>query len=98
MPRLRWTEEASEDLVRLYEFLAPKSKDAATRAVRTILQRVRGLESFPEMGRPVEGMAPEFRELVVTFGAGAYVARYRVGGNVVLVLRVRHGREAGYLD
>jgi plasmid stabilization system protein ParE len=48
------------------------------------------------MGRPVEELPPEFREWVIEFGSGAYVALYRYDGRGVIILAVRHGREAGY--
>jgi plasmid stabilization system protein ParE len=54
------------------------------------------LAMHPEIGRPVEEMAPEFREWVIEFGQGAYVALYHYDGHEVVILAVRHGREAGY--
>jgi len=53
------------------------------------------LGKHPEMGRPVDELPTEFREWVIEFGSGAYVARYRYDGKEVVILRVRHGREAG---
>ena len=96
MPRLRWTQEALQDVARLHRFLAPKSADAARRAVKTIRQGVKALGRHPEIGRPVEEMPPEFREWVIEFGHGAYVALYHYDGNQVVILAMRHGREAGY--
>jgi plasmid stabilization system protein ParE len=54
------------------------------------------LGKHPEMGRPVEELPVEFREWVIGFGAGAYVAIYRFDGKEVVILAVRHGREAGF--
>ena len=45
---------------------------------------------------PRAGMPPEFREWVVEFGHGAYVALYHYDGKQVAILAVRHGREARY--
>ena len=53
------------------------------------------LAKHPETGRPVEGMLLEFRELVIEFGQSAYVAIYHYDGKRVVVLAIRHGREAG---
>jgi plasmid stabilization system protein ParE len=50
----------------------------------------------PEIGRPVEELPPEFREWVIEFGQGACIALYRYDGEQVVILTVRHGREAGY--
>ena len=54
------------------------------------------LGSHPEIGRPVEDLPPEFREWVIEFGSGAYVALYHLDGNEAVILAVRHGREAGF--
>ena len=96
MPRLIWSQPALLDVARLHNFLAPRNRDAAKRAVKAIRQGVKALAKHPEIGRPVEEMAPEFREWVVPFGHGAYVALYHYDGKQVVILAVRHGREAGY--
>jgi plasmid stabilization system protein ParE len=41
-------------------------------------------------------MLPPFRELIIDFGREGYVALYHYDGSQVLILAVRHGREAGY--
>ncbi len=96
MPRLIWSQPALLDVARLHDFLAPKSSDAAKRAVKAIRQGIKALGKHPQIGRPVEEMAPEFREWIIEFGRGAYVALYRYDGKQVVILAVRHGREAGY--
>ncbi len=96
MPRVIWTPPALRDVARLHGFLAPKDRDAARRAVRAIRQGVGALATHPEIGRPVEEMALEFREWFIRFGDGGYVALYRYDGEVVAILAVRHGKEAGY--
>src|ERR1700678_114848 len=96
MPRLKWSQRALLDVDRLHAFLVPKSRDAAKRAVKTIRQGIKALGKHPEIGRPVEEMPPEFREWVIEFGSGAYVALYHYDGNEVVILAIRHGREAGY--
>ena len=96
MPRLRWSQRALLDVARLYDFLAPKSREAAQGAVTAIRQGVKGLAKHPEIGRPIEELPPEFREWVIDFGHGTYVALYHYDGKQVVILAVRHGREAGY--
>jgi plasmid stabilization system protein ParE len=96
MPRLKWSQSALRDVARLHDFLAPKSRDAAKRAVKAIRQGVKALGKHPQIGRPVEDLPPEFREWVIEFGSGAYVAIYRYDRKEVVILAVRHGREAGY--
>jgi plasmid stabilization system protein ParE len=84
------------DVARRHQFLAPKSRDAAKRAVKAIRLGIKVLGKHPEIGRPVEEMPPEFREWVIEFGRGAYVALYHYDGKQVVILAVRHAREAGY--
>jgi plasmid stabilization system protein ParE len=96
MPPLKWTPQSLRDVARLHDFLAPKSPDAARRAITAIRQGLKVLGKHPEMGRPVEELPTEFREWVMEFGSGAYVALYRYDGREVVILAVRHGREAGY--
>jgi len=96
MPRLKWSQAALHEVARLHDFLSPKSRDAARRAVGAIRQSVKALGKHPEIGRPIDELPHEFREWVIEFGSGAYLALYRYDGNEVVILAVRHGREAGY--
>lgn len=96
MPRLIWSQPALLDVSRLHDFLAPKNRDAAKRAVKAIRQGIKVLGKHPKIGRPVEEMPPEFREWVIEFGHGAYVALSHYDGKQVVILAIRHGREAGY--
>jgi plasmid stabilization system protein ParE len=96
MPRLNWSQSALRDVVRLHAFLAPKSRDAAKRAVKAIRQGMKALGKHSEIGRPIEDMSPEFREWIIEFGSGAYIALYHYDGKEIVILAVRHGREAGY--
>lgn len=84
------------DLARLHAFLAPKSQDAAQRAISSIRQGVKLLGNHPELGRPVEEMLPEYREWIIEFGQGAYIALYHFDGEEIVILAIRHSREAGY--
>jgi plasmid stabilization system protein ParE len=96
MPRLVWSNIALRDVARLHAFLKPANTDAATRAIRAIRQGVRVLASHPEVGRPVEELPPEFREWPIDFGNSGYIALYRYDHGEVVILAVRHAREAGY--
>ncbi len=95
MPRLIWTPQALADVQRLYRFLASKNIDAARRAVQAIRQGVKVLTLQPGMGRPIDDLPSEFREWLIDFGDSGYVARYRLEGDVIVVLAVRHQKEAG---
>lgn len=96
MPRLIWTPQALADVQRLYRFLASKNTDAARRAVQAIRQGVKVLTLQPGMGRPIEDLPVEFREWLIDFGDSGYVTRYRLDGDVIVVLAVRHQKEAGF--
>lgn len=91
--RVVWLPEAFEDVERLYGFLIGKDALAAERAMRAISSSADRLQDLPEIGRPM-GDDTGRRELIVPFGAGAYVLRYRVHRDTVVVIRVWHNREA----
>ena len=96
MSRLIWSPAALRDVERLHRFLAEKNAEAARRAVKSIREGMQILRDQPGVGRPVEDMAPEFREWFITFGDSGYVSLYRFDGETAVVLAVRHQREAGY--
>ena len=56
--------------------------------------QVLGLQ--PQIGRSVEDMPDEYREWLIDFGDSGYVARYRLDGEAVTILAVRHQKEVGY--
>lgn len=96
MPRIRWSEKASLDRIRFYQFLAPKNREAALRAQDTIRREIKILATHPQIGRPIEDLPPNYRELVIEFGQGGYVVRYRFDAEGVVILSIRDGRENEY--
>ena len=96
MPQLIWSPAALRDVQRLYRFLATKNIDAAKRAAGAIRKGVKVIELQPGIGRPIADMEPEYREWLIEFGASGYVAKYRLEGDLAVVLAVRHQKEAGY--
>ena len=78
--------------MRLYDFLAEKSPDAAARAMELILDGAESLEMMPDMGKPMNDETGR-RELYLPFGASAYILRYKLDGAVVVIIRVWHSRE-----
>lgn len=90
--KLVWLPQSQDDIERLFNFLLDKDPAAAERAVRTIQIGAKRLCEFPHIGRPM-GDETERRELFIPFGAGAYVLRYRVHGDTIVVIRVWHSRE-----
>lgn len=96
MDRLVWTPQAVADVSRLYRFVAQHDPESARRAAGTIRETAGRLALYPHSGRPVAEMDPEFREWIVEFGSGGYLILYRFDGTEVVILAVRHTREAGY--
>ena len=99
MPRLRYADGALADIERLYRFLAGKNPDAAQRAVAAILEQIEILERHPKLA-PEADDDPDYRDWVIRFGKSGYVARYRLDEDVdeILILTIRHGKEAGFGD
>lgn len=96
MSRLIWTPSALADVQRLYRFLAPKNADAARRAVTAIRAGVAILAHQRHLGRPIDDMDGAYREWLIGFGSSGYAVLYRVEGETVAILAVRHQKEAGY--
>lgn len=96
MPReLVWLPGAVRDVARLRDFIQSDNPQAARRAATRIKAAVAELKRNPSIGRPVAD-APSFRELLIPFGDGNYVLRYREDGNRLALVRVRHSRESGF--
>ena len=98
--RVRFTEEAENDLVRLYEFVLARD-DAdwalADRALEAIRNAIRSVELTPFSFRKATPGNPFLREMVIPFGASGYVALYDiVNEETVTTLGVRHQREDDY--
>jgi plasmid stabilization system protein ParE len=98
MPRLIYTSRARQDLIRLRSFIAEKNPQAAQRAAKAILESTGLLRRNPKIRRPVAELPPDFRELVIPFGAAGYLLRYRIveEQNELVILAIRYQREAGY--
>jgi plasmid stabilization system protein ParE len=100
--RVRFTREAEDDLVRLYEFILERDMTdwaLAERALEAIRHAISGLEHSPFSYRRASGQrSPFLRELVIPFGSAGYVALFEIESrDVVTVLAVRHQREDDYL-
>lgn len=98
--RIRFTEEAREDLHRLFDFLLEQAGGDMRHAESALEALRRGfafLESSTFACRRAPGGHPLLRELVVGFGETGYVALFEIeGADTVTVLAVRHQREDDY--
>ena len=97
MPQVIFAPGAIRNLQRIRDFLHQKNPIAAQRAAMTIIQSVQVLGQQPQIGRPIEDMPDAYREWVIEFGDSGYIARYRLDGDTVVILAVRHQREAGFI-
>ncbi len=96
MPQVIFAPAAIRDLQRLRDFLRPKSLDAARRAGEAIRNGVGILASHPRLGRMTDDLPEPFREWLIDFGDSGYVVRYRIHGDVLTILAIRHQKEVGY--
>jgi plasmid stabilization system protein ParE len=98
--RVRFTEEAEADLVRLYEFILSRDETdwaVADRALQAIRNAIKSLELSPFSYRKAAAGNPFLRELVIPFGASGYVALFEIDDDkTVTILAVRHQREDDY--
>jgi plasmid stabilization system protein ParE len=82
---------------RLTDFLLQEEPVVALETADLIIEAVEILENHPLIGREAE---QNLRELVISRGQSGYLALYSYESeqDVVLVLSIRHQREAGYVS
>ena len=95
MARLIYSARALDELERVTDFLVDTDPAAAAVTADLIAEAVAILAHHPLIGRPAEH---GLRELVISRGRTGYVALYsfETAQDCVLILAVRHQREAGY--
>ena len=95
MARVTYSEQALIDLENMTDFLMEIDLLAAVETVGLIEEAVAILKRHPIIGRPIEF---DLRELVISRGKTGYVALYSFEEewDAVLILAIRHQREAGY--
>lgn len=84
------------DLEKLTDFLLEINPQAAVETADLIQEAIAVLKRHPLIGRRVEA---DLRELVISRGKTGYVALYshESDQDAVLILTIRHQREAGYI-
>ncbi len=87
--KLQFSEAAVNDLVRLREFIAEYNPEAAQRVAQRLRGAIQRLVDMPQIGRPVDDMPGEIREMIF----GKYVVRYQVRQHMLFILRIWHGKE-----
>ena len=95
MARLIYSTAALADIEALTAFLAEADIASAQATFSLIDEAIGILQRHPLIGRPVE---EDLRELVISRGKTGYVALYSLEAaeDAVLILDIRHQREAGY--
>ena len=95
--KVRFTPEAEDDLLRLYDFLLDRDVISAERALDAIKAAVEVLRFSPFSCRKATRNNSFVRELVIPFGTSGYVALFEIeSDSTVNVLAVRHQREEDY--
>ncbi len=96
MVRIIYTGQALDDLDRLTDYLLESEPAYAPETTDLIMDAIKMLADHPLVGRPAED---NLRELIISRGHTGYVALYsQEDEDTVLVLAIRHQREAGYVD
>jgi plasmid stabilization system protein ParE len=96
--KVRFTPEAEDDLVRLYDFLLEKDLAAAENALEAIKGAVDVLRFSPFSCRKALPGNSFLRELIIPYGSEGYVALFEIETEgCVNILAVRHQREEDYL-
>lgn len=90
MRRVELRPAARRDLLRFERNLKRHSPQAALRMFDLVAARVLSLADMPFKG--VE-RGHDMRELFIKFGKSAYVIRYRVTEDAVVISRIWHGRQ-----
>lgn len=92
MPQIILSAKAVRDLHRFRSYLRQFNEDAAQKASITILETTNLLLTAPNMGKPLEDM-PEYRQLIVKFGAGTFTICYRLDIASIIIVAIKHSKE-----
>lgn len=93
---VRFTPDAEDDIIRLYDFLIVEDLAIAGRALEAIRAGIDVLRFSPYSCRKAAS-DPLIRELLIPFGSTGYVALFEIDGpSSITILAVRHQREDDY--
>jgi toxin ParE1/3/4 len=85
---VRWSDEATTDLVEIIDYIEQRNGSAAQSLFSTIVQSAQNLPLMPYLFRL--GRVPGTREHVVHPN---YIVVYQVGDDVIDILRILHSRQ-----
>jgi len=84
---VRWTPEASDQLVAAVKHIQESRPNAARNVAQLVIDHIEKLATFPALGRP--GEVNGTRELVIP----PYVVVYRFNDEIVEILHIWHGAQ-----
>ena len=88
MIQLIWSDEASQDLDGIHEYIARTSSYYAQRTIERIIERGKQIAAFPQSGTTVpEYHNPRIRQVI----EGQYRIIYHIEPDRVTVLTIVHG-------
>ena len=85
---LVYTDEAIVDLKRLRDFIKRHNPNAAQRIAFMLINRIKTLQDFPQIGIAVESapIAGSVRDMVFD----QYIVRYSIHPSTLIILRIWH--------
>jgi len=87
MSKVRYTRQAREDLLNIWEWIAPENPATADRVYDEIETRCSSLRDYPRLGRPRPEIGMDARSLVIE----RWIALYRIVTDGVQVVRIVDG-------
>ena len=97
MAQIIYSDEAFADFERIIYFLLDASTSSVGEIVTNIQSAISILADHPLIGRKRDSFR---RELIISYGGSGYIAMYRYepAFYVERILRIRHQREAGFIE
>lgn len=98
MSKVELAPEVGEDFERIFDHLTQFDVSNISLRLYEIIQAIAVLELNPLIGRPVNALNDDKRELIIGRHARGYVALYRYIAEIdtVFILALRGQREVGY--
>jgi plasmid stabilization system protein ParE len=85
--QVRFTASAIADLANIRVYIGKFNPAAAGMLAARLITAGRSLADFPDQGRPIGRGRREWPVVA------PYVIRYRISGETIFILRIRHGRQ-----
>lgn len=83
---------ALEDIQRLHLFIAERNPDLLNKASECLKQSFKLLQEYPKAGYELDHL-PGVRELLIPFGKGNYIIRYKIQQKLIAIAHLWHSRE-----